>query len=473
METVVVPARSRSRATRRSTHHDDDDDAGRGPGRRRASSDDDREPEDRLPDRLRARPPGAGQDQPAARPGAASAKAFLDKVRAAEDKKVSQALEKLGVDWTRRARRRGADAASCSWRCSRRADAKIAAGTLTKLQGGGQERRPRRPPTACARCSRATTRSSTRTRWCSARSRPGESKSYELVGQGADLVVHAHRRDQGDALHPARRASRPRGSRSAGQHRGQAAADVRVHATRPSTTRRAATTTARCSGASRCARCDREEHRPGPGDAHRGGAAQRQRPGGDPDQRRALRGQGPRARRDQDVLVRLRGPARLQGRRLPARARGRRHHARRIGDRQDQGQGRAAGAGARGRSRGRRRSCATTRRCARRPADGALVVGRAPKGTAFKATGKLGAFTRVDVDGDRARRSSPRADLKAGGTVHGTFKPEWQVTPPRADGHRADRRRRATPSTSRGTPPTIAWCATSTSGSGTATRRSR
>ena len=27
-------------------------------------------------------------------------KAYLDKVRAAEDKKVSQALEKQGVDWT-------------------------------------------------------------------------------------------------------------------------------------------------------------------------------------------------------------------------------------------------------------------------------------------------------------------------------------------------------------------------------------
>ena len=35
-------------------------------------------------------------------------------------------------------------------------------------------------------------------------------------------------------------------------------------------------------------------------------------------------------------------------------------------------------------------------------ADGALVVGRAAKGTAFKATGKLGAFTRVDLDATRS-----------------------------------------------------------------------
>ena len=62
-------------------------------------ADDDRDAEDRLPDGLRARPAGPGEERPAARSGA-GVKAFLDKVRAAEDKKVSQALEKLGVDWT-------------------------------------------------------------------------------------------------------------------------------------------------------------------------------------------------------------------------------------------------------------------------------------------------------------------------------------------------------------------------------------
>ncbi len=62
-------------------------------------------------------------------------------------------------------------------------------------------------------------------------------------------------------------------------------------------------------------------------------------------------------------------------------------------------------------------------------ADGALLIGRAPKGATFKTTGRLGAYTRVDVDGTRSAFIAS-ADLKAGGTVHGTFKPEWEVTPP-------------------------------------------
>jgi carboxyl-terminal processing protease len=63
------------------------------------------------------------------------------------------------------------------------------------------------------------------------------------------------------------------------------------------------------------------------------------------------------------------------------------------------------------------------------PADGSLVVGHAAKGTGFKVTGKLGAFTRVDVDSTRSAFVAS-ADLKSGGTVHGTFKPDWEVTPP-------------------------------------------
>jgi carboxyl-terminal processing protease len=63
------------------------------------------------------------------------------------------------------------------------------------------------------------------------------------------------------------------------------------------------------------------------------------------------------------------------------------------------------------------------------PADGSLVVGHADKGTAFKVTGKLGAFTRVDVDATRSAFVSS-ADLKSGGAAHGTFKPDWEVTPP-------------------------------------------
>jgi carboxyl-terminal processing protease len=62
-------------------------------------------------------------------------------------------------------------------------------------------------------------------------------------------------------------------------------------------------------------------------------------------------------------------------------------------------------------------------------ADGALVVGRAPKGTTFKVSGKVGAFTRLDLDNARSAFIAT-ADVKMGGTVHGTLLPEWQVTPP-------------------------------------------
>jgi carboxyl-terminal processing protease len=61
--------------------------------------------------------------------------------------------------------------------------------------------------------------------------------------------------------------------------------------------------------------------------------------------------------------------------------------------------------------------------------DAALVVGRAPKGTVFKESGRLGAFTRVDIDAARSAFIAT-ADLKSGGAVHGALKPEWQVTPP-------------------------------------------
>lgn len=61
--------------------------------------------------------------------------------------------------------------------------------------------------------------------------------------------------------------------------------------------------------------------------------------------------------------------------------------------------------------------------------DGALVVGRAAKGTAFKVSGKLGTFTRLDLDNGRSAFVAT-TDVKAGGAVHGTLTPEWQVTPP-------------------------------------------
>ena len=61
--------------------------------------------------------------------------------------------------------------------------------------------------------------------------------------------------------------------------------------------------------------------------------------------------------------------------------------------------------------------------------DTGLVVGRAAAGTTFKTTGRLGAYTRVEIEGTRSAFVSS-AEIKSGGTVHGTLAPEWQVTPP-------------------------------------------
>jgi carboxyl-terminal processing protease len=61
--------------------------------------------------------------------------------------------------------------------------------------------------------------------------------------------------------------------------------------------------------------------------------------------------------------------------------------------------------------------------------DSALVVGRAPKGTSYRVSGKLGAFTRLDLDNNRSAFVAT-SDVTSGGTVHGTLVPAWQVTPP-------------------------------------------
>jgi carboxyl-terminal processing protease len=63
------------------------------------------------------------------------------------------------------------------------------------------------------------------------------------------------------------------------------------------------------------------------------------------------------------------------------------------------------------------------------PADGAQIVGHAPKGTVFKDTGKLGTFHRVEIEPGHPAFIA-NTDVTAGGAVHGTFKPQWQVTPP-------------------------------------------
>src|SRR6185436_6937261 len=63
------------------------------------------------------------------------------------------------------------------------------------------------------------------------------------------------------------------------------------------------------------------------------------------------------------------------------------------------------------------------------PVDGALVIGRAAKGISFKATGKAGPFTRVEIEPNRFAFVNT-TEVHGGGSVQGSFKPEWHVTPP-------------------------------------------
>jgi carboxyl-terminal processing protease len=63
------------------------------------------------------------------------------------------------------------------------------------------------------------------------------------------------------------------------------------------------------------------------------------------------------------------------------------------------------------------------------PTDNALVVGRAPRGSVWRSTGRIGAFHRVEIEAGRPAFVAA-ADITPGGSVHGSFVPEWQVTPP-------------------------------------------
>ena len=66
------------------------------------------------------------------------------------------------------------------------------------------------------------------------------------------------------------------------------------------------------------------------------------------------------------------------------------------------------------------------------PASDGMVVGRAASGAAFKVTGKAGPFSRVEIEPGRPAFVAT-ADLKQGGAPRPTattFAPSWMVTPP-------------------------------------------
>jgi carboxyl-terminal processing protease len=63
------------------------------------------------------------------------------------------------------------------------------------------------------------------------------------------------------------------------------------------------------------------------------------------------------------------------------------------------------------------------------PAPDALVVGKAPSGAGFKLTGKSGAFDRVEIEPGRPAFVAV-ADVKQGGSPRLAFQPTWMVMPP-------------------------------------------
>jgi carboxyl-terminal processing protease len=61
--------------------------------------------------------------------------------------------------------------------------------------------------------------------------------------------------------------------------------------------------------------------------------------------------------------------------------------------------------------------------------DNALIIGRVAKSSGYKVTGKSGNFTRIELDNGRSAFVAS-ADVKGGGVVKPEFTPAWQVTPP-------------------------------------------
>ena len=106
-------------------------------------------------------------------------------------------------------------------------------------------------------------------------------------------------------------------------------------------------------------------------------------------------------------------------------------------------------------------------------ADSALVVGRAPKGTRVQDHAASWARSRASTSRATASAFVATADVEGGRRRPRHVEAGVAGHAAGADGDRADGGRWATPCTSRARPRTIAWCATSTCGSGTATRRCR
>ena len=107
------------------------------------------------------------------------AKAFFDKVRTEEDKKLAQALEKLGVDWTQGPANPAAGQVQVSLSTAG-GDNKVGGRRHGEDPGHGEERRHRRRCTGCTPCSSSENPYFDENEMVFGKLAPGESKNYDL-----------------------------------------------------------------------------------------------------------------------------------------------------------------------------------------------------------------------------------------------------------------------------------------------------
>ena len=126
---------------------------------------------------------------------------FFDKVRADEDKKLAQALEKLGVDWSPGPANPAAGQVQVTL-STPGADGKVVGRQDGEDPGHGEERRHRRRCTGCARVLKSENPYFDENEMVFGKLAPGESKTFDLDGQGRQGHVDPHRRHPGRRVRP-------------------------------------------------------------------------------------------------------------------------------------------------------------------------------------------------------------------------------------------------------------------------------
>ncbi len=203
----------------------------------RTAADERQRQEDRLPDRLRARFPGPGARQPAARPAGGGEAVPRQGARGGGQEGVAGAGEAGGRLVAGPGERRGgaADPAAADAAAGQPPTRRSPRAALAKLTGVRQERRPR---AGLPRARRARERQP-----ALRRERDGvrEDRARRIARATSWSSRCRRRRSRAPmrsrrTLYTQREARSRQRPQTAAEHRGQGATDVRVHATRPSTT---------------------------------------------------------------------------------------------------------------------------------------------------------------------------------------------------------------------------------------------